>query len=117
MVGVIQVVMFKAKGRSGQEEGTVGRKSQPIAVSEGQLLEFQNFVSQLFNKLNYKKPRSGEPGWLSRLSVRLLILAPLTVSQCVSSSPASGSVLTARACLGFSVSLSLCPFPFSLKNK
>ena len=41
--------------------------------------------------------------------------AQVMVSQLVSSSPASGSVLTAQsregACFGFCDSLSLCPFP------
>ena len=45
--------------------------------------------------------------WLSRLSVQLLISARVMISQFVGWSPASGSVLTVQACLGFSLSLSL----------
>ena len=37
------------------------------------------------------------PGWLSRLSTQLLILAQVMISQLVSSSRASGSVLTAQS--------------------
>lgn len=37
---VIQAVMFKVEGRSGQEEGTGVRRTQPIAISEGRLLDF-----------------------------------------------------------------------------
>lgn len=37
---------FKVERRSGQEEGPVVHRSQPIAISQGQLLDFQNFVSQ-----------------------------------------------------------------------
>ena len=47
-------------------------------------------------------------------SVEHMTSAQVVISQSVSSSPASGSVLTARslgACFGFCVSLSLCPSP------
>ena len=54
----------------------------------------------------------GVPGWLSWLSVQLLISAQVTVSWFVGLSPALGSALTTRNLLGFSFSsLSLCPFP------
>ena len=59
------------------------------------------------------------PGWLSRLSVQLLVSTQVVISQFVGSSPASGSVLTARSLLGI-FSPSLCPSPLlsvSLKNK
>ena len=50
----------------------------------------------------------GAPGWLSRLRVQLLLSAQIVISQCVSSSPASGSVLTVQGLLGISsLSLSL----------
>ena len=55
------------------------------------------------------KCKSGAPGWLSGLSVRLLVSAQVMISRFVSSSPLSGSVLTEElgACLGLSLSLSL----------
>ena len=48
------------------------------------------------------------PGWLSQLSVRLLISVQVTISQFVGSSPTSGSVLTVWGLLGI---LSLCLYP------
>ena len=45
---------------------------------------------------------------LSRLSLQPLILAQVTLSRFVSSSPVSGSVLTMQNLLGI-ISLSLCP--------
>ena len=50
----------------------------------------------------------GAPGWLSRLSVRLLILAQVTISGFMGLSPASSSALTTRSLLG-SLSLSAPP--------
>ena len=44
----------------------------------------------------------GAPGWLSRLSVPLLVSAQVMISQFVSSSPASGPMLTARSLLRIS---------------
>ena len=44
-------------------------------------------------------------GWLSRLSVRLLISDQVMTSQFVRQSSSSGSALTARAYLGLSLSL------------
>ena len=40
------------------------------------------------------------PGWLSRLSIRLLISAPVTSSRFVSSSPTSGSAQPVQSLLG-----------------
>ena len=51
------------------------------------------------------------PGCLSQLSVRLLISAQVRISQFLGSSPASGSVLTARSLLG--ILPSLCSSPCS----
>ena len=52
----------------------------------------------------------GAPGWLSRLSVRLLISAQAVISWFVSLSPTSGSVLTVWGLLGI-----LClPLPLPL---
>ena len=65
----------------------------------------------------------GEPGWLSRLSVQLLISAQVTISRFVGSSPVSGSALTVRSLLGIlSLSLSLFAPPslalsLCVKNK
>ena len=42
----------------------------------------------------------GVPGWLSRLSVRPLIVALVMISQFTESSPMSDSALTARNLLG-----------------
>ena len=50
--------------------------------------------------LHYLKRRPGAPGWLSRLSGRLLVLAQVMISRLVSLSPESGSVLTTRSLLG-----------------
>ena len=48
------------------------------------------------------------PGWLSRLSVQLLVLDQVVISRVMSSSPASGSVLTVWSPLGIlSLPLSL----------
>ena len=57
-----------------------------------------------------EKGVGGTPGWLSRLSTQLLVLAQVMISRFVSSSPASGSTLTAGNLLGI-LSLSL---PLSL---
>ena len=52
----------------------------------------------------------GAPGWLSQLGVQLLVPAQVMISQFVSSSPASGSLLTAQSLPGIlSLPLSLCP--------
>ena len=59
-----------------------------------------------------KRLTVGAPGWLSRLGVRLLVSAQVTISWFVGSSPASGSSLTVRSLLG-TLSLSL-PLPCSL---
>ena len=47
-------------------------------------------------------------GWLSRLSVRLLISAQVMISRFVASSPVLGSVLSVEPAWD-SLSLSLCP--------
>ena len=59
----------------------------------------------------------GAPGWLSRFSVRLLVPAQVMISQFVSSSSRSGSVLTVQRLLGIlSLPLSVSlPFALSLK--
>ena len=41
--------------------------------------------------------RFGEPGWLSQLSVQLLMSAQVVISRSMSSSPMSGPVLIARS--------------------
>ena len=51
------------------------------------------------------KNLKGVPGWLSWLSIQLLILAQVTISQCMGLSPSSCSVLTAWSLLGI-ISLS-----------
>ena len=69
-----------------------------------------NFISA--SKINVKKNFfKGAPGWLSQLSV--LTSAQVMISRSVSSSPASGSVLTAQSLepVSDSVSLSLWPSP------
>ena len=72
-----------------------------------------------------KQHSLGAPRWLSRLVVCLLMSAQVMISQFVSSSPASGSVLMARslepALDSVSPSLSVWPSPnhtlsLSLKN-
>ena len=57
----------------------------------------------------------GVPGWFSQLSLWLLVSAQVMISQFVSSSPASGPVMSPQSLLGIlSLSLSLCPLPRSL---
>ena len=55
----------------------------------------------------------GVPGWLSRLSVQLLIFTQVMISQFMGSSLQSGSELIAQSLEPAldSVSTSLCPFP------
>ena len=78
----------------------------------------ENALKNFKNLAGLKTTCLGAPGWLSQLSVPLSISAQVTISRFVSLSPASGSVLSARACFGSSIPLSLCPFPaHSLKNK
>ena len=50
----------------------------------------------------------GMPGWLSRLSIWLLVLVRVIISQFVGSSPVLGSALTVWSLLGI---LSLLPLP------
>ena len=57
--------------------------------------------------LKYKNDFLGVPVWLSQLSVWLLVLAQVMIPQFMSSSPASGSVLTALELAWDSLS-SLC---------
>ena len=47
-----------------------------------------------------KHSHLGAPGWLSWLSVQLLVLAQVVISRFVSSSPTLGSMLTAQSLLG-----------------
>ena len=58
------------------------------------------------------EPRWQRGAWVAQ-SVKRPTSAQVTISQFVSSSPASGSVLTAQSLepASDSVSLSLCPFP------
>ena len=44
----------------------------------------------------YINIKLGVPGWLSQLSIWLLVLAQVMISQVVSLSPALGSVLTVQ---------------------
>ena len=62
----------------------------------------------------------GVPGWLSWLSIRFLITAQVVMSQFVSSSLTSGSVLLEILSLPFSLPLPcsrIHTFSFSLLNK
>ena len=52
----------------------------------------------------------GAPGWLSGLSIRLLISAQVGISWFVSSSPTLGSVLTVGSLLGIPSLLLSMPF-------
>ena len=63
----------------------------------------------LFFKIKFKR-QLGVPGWLSRLSIRLLILAQVMISRFGSSSPTSASVLVVQSLLGI-LSLPLCLSP------
>ena len=77
------------------------------------------FLSQ--NKQINMKIKLGAPGWLSQLSIQLLISARVMISEFMESSPALGSVLTAWSLLGIlSPPLSAHPLlvlSLSLKNK
>ena len=64
-----------------------------------------------YTTVNVKTHRIGAPGWLSQLSVWLLILVRAMISQFVGSSPMSGSALLAGSLLGILCSPSLCPSP------
>ena len=56
--------------------------------------------------------KKGAPGWLSQLTVRLLVLAQVTILQFIGLSPTSGSTLTVWSLLGiFSLFLSLSASP------
>ena len=58
---------------------------------------------------HHKEILLGVPGWLSQLSIRLLISAQVMISRFVGSSPTLGSALTVWSPLGtLSLSLSLC---------
>ena len=62
--------------------------------------------------LHLKSLSFGARGWPSGLHVRLLVSAQVMISQFVSLSPTSGSVLTARGLpVVLSLPLSLCPSP------
>ena len=56
--------------------------------------------AERFEKYVSSKTGKGAPGWLSRLSVGLLVWAQVVISWFVSSSPPLGSVLTVRSLLG-----------------
>ena len=63
---------------------------------------------QTVENANIFKINSAVPGWLSRLSIRLLISAQVMISRFLRSSPVLGSVLTAWSLLRiFSLPLSL----------
>ena len=55
-----------------------------------------------------KKEKAGLPGWLSPLSIQLLISAQVMISQSVGSSPVTGSVLAAWSLLGIISPHPLC---------
>ena len=60
----------------------------------------------------------GAPGWLSRLSIQLLVWAQVMISRFVSSSPTLSSALTSQSLLGIlSLSLSLYPSPAGSLSK
>ena len=65
---------------------------------------FKYFVVLISELLFHFKFSGGVPGWLSWLSVHLLVSAHVVISLFVGLSPASGSVLTAWSLLGI-----LCP--------
>ena len=62
---------------------------------------FISLISFKYNSYNsYVELYLGVPGWLSRLSTQLLVLAQVMISLLVRSSPRSGSMLTAQSLLG-----------------
>ena len=58
------------------------------------------FISFTSIKLLKNLKQFGAPGWLSQLSIQLLISPQVMISQFVSLSPISGYVLTAWSLLG-----------------
>ena len=76
----------------------------------GRIVEYSNFPEGQFGKCVVEKIKPGVPGWLSWLSVRLLISAQVVTSRFGSSTPASGSVLAAWSLFGI-LSPSLCLSP------
>ena len=71
---------------------------------------FKNIIAELIEE----KTICVACGWLRWLNVRLLVLAEVTISQFMGSSPVSGFVLTVGSLLGIlSLPLAL-PLPYSL---
>ena len=68
---------------------------------ESVLLIFTNsgFFFHCWKKLKNER-KAGVPGWLSRLSIRLLILVQVMISWFVGSCPTLGSALTVWSLLG-----------------
>ena len=63
-------------------------------------------------QVQVKRKERGTPGWLSQLSIGLLVSAQVMISQFMSSSPTSGSTLIVQSLLGIlTLSFSLCPSP------
>ena len=63
------------------------------------------------NRACEKVIKLGAAGWLSELSVRLLISAQVMISQFSRWSPVTGFVLTVQSLLGILALLSLCSSP------
>ena len=82
-------------------------KKRKVACTEEQAFLIKN-SAKTFDKLSsVQREYAGASGWRGRMSRQLLILAQVMVPRSVSSSPTSGSALTAWSLLGFSLSLSL----------
>ena len=90
-----------------------------IQPSFGSSSFFSSLCSAFLFLRNKYKLRA--PGWLSQLSIWLLISVQVMISQFMRSSPESGSTLTELSLLeilslSLSLSLSLCPSPASLSQ-
>ena len=79
--------------------------------SEHQRGVFGPSKTSIFDTCNRNIQKHGAPGWVSQLSVGLLISGPVMISGFMKSSPTLGSALTAGSLLGIVFSLSLCARP------
>ena len=85
-------------------------KGRPSPLAQQGGLKLNNNKNSLSENTPFGKllggVRLGVPGWLSRLTVRILVSAQVMISWFVGPSPVLGSTLPVRSLLGI---LSLCP--------
>ena len=92
------------------------KQFQSMEETKDSFLEYIKKLNSKNNKIQLENMHKGVPGWLSQLSIRLLILAQVLISWFVISSPESGSEPDRQSLLGvLSLPLSL-PLPCSLTH-